>query len=152
MSQILWTTLPVSIDNSGNGYVSVLVTPKLDASVTIVRASVILDRSDAMLPDPSAVAVHAERVIGPWSPERVTWRTAPAVQDIGSPRTVIGPTGPTETRVDVTALARRWIAHDAADHGAVIVAENEVPEGEVFVLAAISDAPLLPPRLELYLR
>jgi hypothetical protein len=32
-SQILWTTLPVTIDSSGNGYVSVLVSPKLDGSV-----------------------------------------------------------------------------------------------------------------------
>jgi hypothetical protein len=134
----------------------------LDRSATIVRASVLLDRSDAVLPDPSPVALHANRVIGRWDERSVSWATAPPVQDVRSPRTVVQSPGPRQVRVDVTDLARRWLVHDVADQGVAIVAENTSPTGVTFALGSTSlPAPEPragdptddePPRLELYVR
>jgi len=125
---------------------------RLDPGATVARASILLDRSDALGSDPSALRLHAERVIGAWNPETVSWATAPPVEDIGSPRTVVRAGSSGLVRVDVTALVRRWIARDRADRGVVVVAENEVPSSEAFTLAPTSEPPRQPPRLEVYLR
>lgn len=136
---------------------------KLDRSATILRASVMLDRSDATVPDPAPVSIHAERVIGRWDPRIVTWATTPAVQDVRSPRTVVESAGPARVRIDVTDIARRWLSHDAADQGIVIVAENTTPTGVAFALGSTSllfpdarpsgePADRSAPRLEVYVR
>jgi len=134
----------------------------LDKSATILRASVLLDRSDAVVSDPAPVSVHAERVFGRWDPCRVTWWTAPPIEDVRSPRTIVEPAGPARVRVDVTDIARRWLAHERADQGVAIVAENTTPTGVAFALGSTpvpsSDArpspepDRAPPRLELYVR
>jgi hypothetical protein len=141
---------------------------RLDKSATIVRASVLLDRSDAMMSDPFPVAVHADRVIGSWSPQTVSWSTAPPVQDVRLPRTVIASTSPSLVRVDVTDLVRLWLAHDPGtrsrdNQGVLIVSENETRTGVTFALGSTSLPDLqdiaaaepgspAPPRLEIYLR
>jgi hypothetical protein len=134
----------------------------LDRSATILRASVMLDRTDAVLPDPAPVALHANRVIGRWNERSVSWATAPPVQDVRSPRTIVWSPGPRQIRVDVTDLARRWLAHDVADQGVAIVAENTSPTGVTFALGptslpsaephAVGVTDEAPPRLEVYVR
>jgi hypothetical protein len=127
---------------------------RLDRSATLLRASVVLDRSDATLLDPTPVALHANRIISRWDEARVRWETSPAVQDARAPRTAVDPTTPRQIRIDVTDLARRWLAHDPADQGVAIVAENETPVGVSFVLGTTSLEPRQEsaPRLELYVR
>jgi len=133
---------------------------RLDKGVSVVRASVLLDRSQAYATDPSPIGLHANRVIGRWDERRVRWSTAPAVMDVRAPRTVLSETGPRRVRVDVTDLVRRWLAHDPADHGVEIVAENTSPTGVSFVLGstdlpredAIAGDDAQPPRLEVYVR
>jgi hypothetical protein len=136
---------------------------RLDRGASIVRASVLLDRSDAVMSDPLPVAIHADRVIGRWNPRTVSWSTAPPIQDVRLPRTVIASTTPSLVRVDVTDLVRLWLAHDPRDQGLSIVAENETPTGVTFTLGSASLPDLRetppgksdlsqPPRLELYLR
>jgi hypothetical protein len=140
---------------------------RLDKNATIVRASVLLDRSDAMMTDPLPVAIHADRVIGPWSPQTVTWSTAPPVEDARLPRTVITSTSPSLVRVDVTGLVRLWLAHALGTHdpdqGVSIVSENETSTGMRFALGSTSLPDLQDfaagemvspglPRLEIYLR
>jgi hypothetical protein len=133
---------------------------RLDRSVTVLRASLLLDRSGAVLADPEPVSLHALRVISRWSPRSVSWPTAPALQDVGAPRTVVEPAGPDRVRVDVTDLARRWLAHDPGDQGVAVVAENASRTGVAFTLGSSALAPASasdaadgqPPRLELYLR
>jgi hypothetical protein len=132
---------------------------RLDAGTTLVRASVLLDRSDATVAGLAPVALHAERVIGRWNPRTVSRSTAPPVEDVRLPRTLVTSSGPTLVRVDVTDLARRWLHHDPADQGLVIVAENVTPTGVTFSLGADASpleldpsAPPQPPRLEVYAR
>jgi hypothetical protein len=125
---------------------------RLDRSATVLRASVMLDRSDAVLTDPAPVPLHANRVIGRWDERTVAWVTAPAVQDVRSPRTLVPSSGPTRIRVDVTDLARRWLAHDKADRGVAIVAESASATGVSFVLGSTSGEDREPPRLEVYVR
>jgi hypothetical protein len=134
---------------------------RLDRSATILRASVMLDRADAVLSDTSPVSLHANRVIGRWNERTVTWATAPPVQDVRSPRTVVQSPGAGRIRVDVTDLARRWLAHDVADQGVAIVAESTSATGVTFAVGSTSlpspepHAPREdrePPRLEVYVR
>jgi hypothetical protein len=135
----------------------------LDRGASIVRAFVLLQRSAAVMSDPLPVAVHADRVIGRWNPTTVSWRTAPPIEDVRLPRTVIEPTTPSLIRVDVTELVRLWLAHDPRDQGLLIVAENETRTGVTFALGSTSLAELKEstsgrsdspeaPRLEIYVR
>ena len=113
--------------------------------------------------DPLPVAIHADRVIGRWNPRTVSWSTAPPVEDVRLPRTVIASTTPSLVRVDVTDLVRLWLAHDPRDQGLSIVAENETATGVTFTLGGTSlpdpkeTSPgksdlSQPPRLEVYVR
>jgi hypothetical protein len=134
----------------------------LEKGASIVRASVLLARSNTLSIDPLPVAIHAERVIGPWSSATVSWATAPPIRDLRLPRTLIAPAGPTLVRVDVTDLVRRWLTHDPSDQGLAIVAENETHTGVAFVSAGAAPGPeeatsaqqtsAAPPRLEIYFR
>jgi hypothetical protein len=138
----------------------------LDAGATLLRASILLDRSEAPPSDKLPIALHAARVIGPWDPQRVTSSTAPPLEDLRLPATWVAPSSPNLVRVDVTSLARRWLRHDPADHGVVLVAENATPVGVTFALPgeasepdpdprAHEDNPVQapqPPRLEIYAR
>src|SRR5580658_6549276 len=111
---------------------------RLDRGASIVRASVLLDRSNAVMSDPLPVAIHADRVIGRWNPRTVSWSTAPPVEDVRPPRTVIASTTPSLVRVDVTDLVRLWLAHDPRDQGLSIVAETETATGVTFTLGGTS--------------
>jgi hypothetical protein len=136
----------------------------LDRATTLLRASILLDRADAALADRTPIALHAARVIGAWSPERVSKSTAPAVQDLRLPSTWVDASDPSLVRIDVTSLARRWLRHDPADQGVVLVAENTNAVGVTFALGGRpappnldpheEDSPLppQPPRLEIYAR
>jgi hypothetical protein len=131
----------------------------LDRGASLVRASILLDRSDTLSADGAPVALHAERVIGRWSPVTVSRSTVPPVEDLRLPRTLVGSGGPRLVRIEVTEVVRRWMNHDPADRGVVIVAENATPTGVTFSLGG--DTPLpesdtsnppQPPRLEVYAR
>jgi hypothetical protein len=130
---------------------------KLQPGTTVVRASLLLDRTDATTTE-APIALHAERVIGPWNPRTVSTSTAPPVEDVRLPRTRVDPGGPALVRIDVTDLARRWLRQDPADHGLVLVAENTTATGISFALGALTadeadvGDPLQPPRLEVYAR
>jgi hypothetical protein len=136
----------------------------LDRAATLLRASVLLDRADAALADRTPIALHAARVIGAWSPDRVSRSTAPPVQDLRLPSTWVDSSDPGLVRIDVTSLARRWLHHDPADQGVVLVAENTNAVGVTFALAGHPAPPYLdrneddppaspqPPRLEIYAR
>jgi hypothetical protein len=132
---------------------------------SILRASVLLDRSDAVIADPAPISLHADAILAPWDARRVRSSTAPPLEDVRSPRTVVWSSGRTVVRVDVTALAVRWLARDSPFHGVAIVAENTSPTGVAFAIGALSvpeldsrglaapsrDVPR-PPRLELYVQ
>jgi hypothetical protein len=133
---------------------------KLGPGTTLVRASLLLDRSDATMAGAAPVALHGERVIGKWNPRTVSSSTAPPVEDIRLPRTRVDSRGPALVRIDVTDLARRWLEHNPADRGLVLVAENTSPTGVSFALGGDTAIPEPgsgadlpePPRLEVYAR
>jgi hypothetical protein len=137
----------------------------LDRGTTLLRASLMLDRSDAVPGDPSPVSLHAARVIGRWDPRTVSRSTAPPIEDLRLPRTLVASPGPTLVRIDVTELARRWLNHDPADQGVLVVAENLTATGVTFALGgearlgasedgvgAEEREALQAPRLEIYAR
>jgi hypothetical protein len=135
----------------------------LEKGTTIVRASILLERSSAA-GQLAPVSLYAERVTSPWSGRTTTRSTGPALQDLRLPLTRVDPSGPRLVRVDVTSLARLWLAHDPRDHGVLLVAADSTPTGASFALYGdVSQAdpdPLAerrtehaqPPRLELYVK
>lgn len=132
---------------------------------SILRASVLLDRSDAVLADAIPISLHADAVLSRWDPRTVRSSTAPPLEDVRSPRTVVWSSGQRVVRVDVTAMAQRWLVRHMVFHGLAIVAENTSPTGVTFAMGATglpeadsrvglygSDVPCHGPRLELYVR
>jgi hypothetical protein len=131
---------------------------------SVLRASVLLDRSEATFSDPVPISLHADAILARWDSRRVRSSTVPPLEDVRSPRTVVWSSGRRVVRVDVTAMARRWVAGDSAFHGVAIVAENASPTGVTFATFATSlpeldsrgpavsasEAPPRGPRLELY--
>jgi hypothetical protein len=106
---------------------------------SVLRASVLIDRSDAAFSDPVPISLHADAILARWDGRRVRSGTAPPLEDVRAPRTVVSPSGTRVTRVDVTGMAQRWLAGDSALHGVAIVAENTSPTGVTF---AMGGAPL----------
>jgi hypothetical protein len=133
---------------------------------SILRASVLLDRCEGVFADPVPISLHAEAILAPWDARRVRSSTAPPLEDVRSPRTVVWSSGRAVVRVDVTELAQRWLARDSPFHGVAIVAENTSPTGVAFAIGALSvpeldsrgpaaprrDRVTEPPRLELYVQ
>jgi hypothetical protein len=133
---------------------------------SILRASVLLDRSDAVFADSVPISLHADAILAPWDARRVQSSTAPPLEDVRSPRTVVWSSGRAVVRVDVTELAERWLARDSPFHGVAIVAENTSPTGVAFAIGATAvpeldsrgpaaarrDRVPEPPRLELYVQ
>lgn len=132
---------------------------------SVLRASVLLDRSDADFADPAPISLHADAILARWDARTVRSSLVPPLDDVRSPRTVVASSGRRVVRVDVTAMAQRWLAGDSALHGIAIVAENTSATGMTFAIGATSlpevDSRALvasgqvaaqAPRLELYVQ
>ncbi len=133
---------------------------------SVLRASLLLDRSDAAFADPIPISLHADAILARWDARKVRSSTAPPLEDVRSPRTVVWPSGRRVVRVDVTAMAQRWLAGDRALHGVAVVAENTSTTGVTFAIGEASlpalesrgivvsgrDVPPQAPRLELYVQ
>lgn len=105
---------------------------------SVLRASVLLDRSDAFASDAVPISLHAEAVIGRWDARKVRSSTVPPLEDVRSPRTVVWPSGRRVVRVDVTTMAQHWLSGDPAFQGLAIVAENTSPTGVTFAMRTAS--------------
>ena len=139
----------------------------LPREANIVEAYVVLHRAGADV-DPTAIALHAARVVSPWDPRAVSWAIQPAIEDVRAPATFVTPAGRRLVRIDVRDLVGRWRAHDPRDQGIAVVAESTTATGVSFALAPstpidadetiardrpiTTDAGGVPPELELYLK
>jgi len=118
-------------------------------------------------PDPTPIALHAERVVAPWDPRSISWASQPRSEDMRAPATRVIPGGRHLVRIDVRNIVRNWYLRDERDQGIVIVAENSTDVGMAFALSSPEvsiegsnletsdrDGPMFssPPRLELYIK
>src|ERR1700733_10676272 len=54
---------------------------------SVLRASVLLDRSEATFSDPVPISLHADAILARWDSRRVRSSTVPPLEDVRSPRT-----------------------------------------------------------------
>ncbi len=107
----------------------------IPAGATILEAYLLLPRAESIDVDPTAVALHAARVVEPWDPRAVSWARQPRLEETRAPSTTVSArTGPL-VRIDVRALVQRWRLRDGRDQGIAVVAENVSPTGIAFALA-----------------
>lgn len=136
----------------------------LPAEAKVIEAYVVLHRAEAVDDDPSAISLHATRIVEVWSGRSTSAARAPRTEELRLPSTRVDPAGPPLVRVDVRDLVARWRRRSPEDQGLAIVASGESETGMTFALhpssVDVTPAPsrsalraALPgPYLELYVR
>lgn len=161
------TALPnVFVLGDGGGKLFLRFSVPLPPATNVVEAYVVLRRSSVVDDDPSSIALHADRIVEPWTGGTIDWALQPRVNDARLPRTTVEPAASALVRVDVRDLVRRWARRDPSDQGIAIVAEASAKAKATFALSglglesdgAAGPAPRSPaapdpePYLELYVR
>jgi hypothetical protein len=122
----------------------------LSDQAEVVEAYVMLSRAPAVESDPSAISLHASRIVGGWDGRAMVSATLPAFEATRSAETRIGFAD--VVRVDVRELVKKWRRRDPADRGIVIESTGTSASGIAFALAPDAEGAARPPVLELYVK
>lgn len=127
---------PLFVLGHGGGTLLLRFAVNFAPAANIVEAYLVLRRSDLVDDDPAPIALHATRIVEPWSGRSTSWALQPQMQELRTPSTTVEPSGPPLVRLDVRDLVRQWGRHDPVDQGIGVVAENESRTGTTFALAS----------------
>jgi hypothetical protein len=122
----------------------------LSEQADVVEAYVMLSRAPTVESDPSAISVHASRIIGGWDGRSLVSATLPVFEPTRSAETRIGVSN--VVRVDVRDIVKKWRRRDPADRGIVIESTGASASGTAFALAPDQEGAAKPPVLELYVK
>jgi hypothetical protein len=106
----------------------------LPAQANVLEAYLLLERAGEADEDPGLVALHASRVVEPWTGSTVTWAAQPRLADDGGPVTRVAHGSTGFVRLDVRDIVNRWRLRGRGDYGVAIVAEGTTPTGLGFAM------------------
>jgi hypothetical protein len=112
----------------------------------------LLERADGVEADPSAVMLHASRIVESWDGRSVSWATQPRIEETGGPVTRVASSSARMVRLDVHGIVESWRQRSGDDFGLAVVARADgAGNGLPFALRPGS-SDRLGPRLELYIK
>jgi hypothetical protein len=106
----------------------------LRPEVKVVEAYLLLERASNIDTDPGAIALHAARVISHWDSRSLTWAHQPAIEEVGSPVTLVTASAGPLVRIDVKDIVQRWRRRDRDELGVALLAEGQSVTGVAVAL------------------
>jgi hypothetical protein len=106
----------------------------LPPETKVVEAYVLIERASNLDADPAPIPLHAARVISRWDGRSLTWAHQPAIEEVGSPVTLVAPSAGPLVRIDVKDIVQRWRRRDRDELGVALVADGQSGTGVAFAL------------------
>jgi hypothetical protein len=147
-SGLLAGLLPASatLGRASDGPAAVLLRFELPRDVDLVQANLVFDRARDTLQqvggDGAGVALHAERIVGPWSGAMATWLDGPELEDPHTAAIVLRRDSPSRVRLDVTSLVKPSSTDAPPDQGLALLAHVSTASGAAIVLVPGMTLPL----------
>jgi hypothetical protein len=127
----------------------------LPPEATVVEAYLLLQRAPDVEADPTALLLHAARIVEPWDGRGVTWATQPGIEETRAPETRVSTGAGPLVRLDVHELVELWRQRSGEDFGLAVIAEPADPAGAGDGLPFVwrpGGEDRAGPRLELYIK
>jgi hypothetical protein len=146
----------VSLGRDDDALVLLRFEVPLPAEAKVIEAYLVLQRAVGVHADPTLIALHAARIVGPWDGRTVSWAGQPPLEDFGAPVTRVRSASGPVVRLDVHDLVQRWRRHGRDEFGVAVVAEGRSPTGIAFAMAPTpgdrGSPSFIGPVLELYVK